>query len=60
MSAQFSLFTRDPFKGRDSKGRPRWAFNPFMQIGKLEIALDRHGGLISWGFNYRRADWPWA
>lgn len=39
----FSLFTRDPFKGRDRKGRARLAFNPYLQIGALEVCIDRHG-----------------
>ena len=55
---EVSLFTPDAArKGRDKHGRPRKALNPYLSIGKLEIALDGDGWLISWGPIYRRGDW---
>lgn len=40
---KISLFTRDAFKGRDSKGRARLAFNPYLQIGAFEVCIDANG-----------------
>ena len=43
---KISFFVRDPFKGRDRQGRPRWAFNPYVVIGSYELCVGRNGFAI--------------